>query len=126
MLDLMQLINVKILAATGVILGSMLADAAIQSPLTSWESVGLKTALIAAIIYLVRDNASQRAMSAADGVKREERLAAVIESNTRAKEANTQALNDLRAETAIQTSWYKTVAQTLINREIKPQLPKET
>lgn len=114
----------KMITASVVAAVSFIADAT-MAPVDSWESVGLKTALILAIIYLVRDNAKQRTEAATEAGKREERFASVIESNTRAKEANTHAMGELKAATDLQTAYYKTVAQTLLSKDIKPHLPHE-
>jgi hypothetical protein len=130
---LTNLFEWKMIGGSAVALLATATDG-LASP-TGWESLGLKTGLVLAIIYLVNELNKQRAKAAEEAVKREaqfateaakreERFAAVIEANTKAKEENTQMMSELKASTDTQTSYYKTVAQTLLSREHKPKLPQ--
>lgn len=116
--------GLKMAVAGLLALIAAVADSATELPVASWESLGLKTAMAAVIIYLVRELSKQRDACADEARKREERILEVIESNTEAKEKNTTAMLELKAATETQTGYYKTVAQTLLNREIHPKLPE--
>jgi hypothetical protein len=112
--------GLKMVGAGMVAMISVLAD---MDGANGLESITLKVALLLAIVYLWRELQKQREAAMNEGGKREETLEQVIAANTAAKEENTKALHDLKAATDLQTSYYKTVAHTLLSREITPKLP---
>lgn len=128
--------ELKLITASGVAVLAAGVDAAADMPIASWESLTLKGALLAAIIYLVRENATQRATHKAESdarqaalkeetQAREKEMLEAIRANTQAKEAMAAAMVDLRNATKEQTDYYKAVAKVIITREVKPHLPEE-
>lgn len=120
------------LKATGASALAILATVGegVASP-AGWESLGLKTCLVLAIIYLVREGREQRKAAEAAAVEakllalaREEKMSQVLAANTEAKSVQTAKMEELRAEVALQTSYFKTITQQIVNATIHPKLPE--
>lgn len=82
-----------------------------------YESVSLKLALILAVGYLANELRRQRDKYEAEASKREERMATALQG---AKDA----MEELKTATETQTSYFKTVAQQIINASVHPNLPE--
>lgn len=91
---------------------------------SGWESMTLKGALIAAIWYLYRELSTQRDLNKAEATKREDILIETLKTYQDAAQNQVKAIDELRSATETQTGWFKTVAQTLLNRNIEPKLPQ--
>lgn len=107
--------EIKVVAAGAVAIGTTIADAVV-APEGSWESIGIKTLLILAIIYLARELAKQRESEAQAGAERERKAEEREKAISAVVAENSQVMVGLREEVAKQTSYFQTVAQTLLNK----------
>jgi hypothetical protein len=134
-LDLSSLADIKCIGAGLVAILSTVVDAAVAPP-DSWESIGLKTMLVLAIVYLARELNRQREAHKLEwmaqrkddkdaAAEREKKLIDVIAETNSALASNTAAQRELQKEAALQTAYFKTVAHTLLSRTARTKLPEE-
>ena len=111
------LMPAKMVIASIATLGAVLADAVAELPKA--EDYTVKGVLALAVVYLVRQLTQERKEHKEEAQKREDKMSAALD-------ATAQALEALKASTDTQTGYFKTIAQTIINRSIgKPPLPPE-
>lgn len=106
-------------------LAAEVASAAVATSDPSWEGLTLKAGLALALVYMVRQNAIERDEHRKALAEQRAEILGVISANTAAKQEYITAMQDMKGSIDSQTGYFKTVAQTLINREVKPKLPAE-
>ena len=100
----------KLVAASGVAIVCTFADAVVP-PEARWEHLTLTGALVAAVIYLVRELAKERESDKAANKDREDKLSAALNANTAAMQANSERL-------AEQTKYLEAVAGKIISKQL--------
>ena len=100
-----SLIAIALAVAEGV--SSLPPDA-----VSTWENLGFKGCLIAAIIYLVREGSKERALHQKVSEEREERVVKVIEENTEIAVA-------LLAETKRQTGFFDSISADVVKSALR-------